>query len=84
VAVQVYPPNYPSPVQYSDKSRVAAGVLQILLPFGVGRFYTGHIGIAVGQLLTSVFFIGVIWSIVDGIILLTSGGTDRYGRPLHM
>ena len=35
----------------SPKSKVVAGLLQIFLGgFGVGRFYTGHIGIAVGQI----------------------------------
>src|SRR5690242_19306223 len=37
---------------YSDKSRIVAGLLQIFLgTFGVGRFYTGHIGLGVLQLL---------------------------------
>ena len=70
-------------VEYSDKNRLAAGILQILLPFGIGRFYTGHTGIAVAQLLTSVLFIGVVWSIIDGIIFLVSGGTDAQGRRLR-
>ena len=78
----VYPPTPYTPA-YSDKNKIAAGILQILLPFGVGRFYTGHTGIAVAQLLTSLLFIGVIWSIIDGIILLISGGTDGEGRRLR-
>lgn len=82
-----YPQGYAMPpqlaYQYSDKSRVAAGLLQILLPFGVGRFYTGHTGIAVAQLLTVCIGVGAIWSMVDGIILLANGGTDPYGRPLR-
>lgn len=79
--VPMHPPT--TLVGYSDKSRIAAGVLQIVFPFGVGRFYTGHIGIAVAQLLLVFVGVGVIWSMIDGIILLASGGTDRYGRPLH-
>jgi uncharacterized protein DUF1707/TM2 domain-containing protein len=82
VLMPAYPPA-PPPVVYSDKNRLAAGILQILLPFGIGRFYTGHTGIAVAQLLTSLLFIGVIWSFVDGIILLVSGGTDGQGRRLR-
>jgi len=73
----------PAPVEYSDRSRIAAGVLQILLPFGIGRFYTGHTGTALAQLFTSIFVIGVIWSFVDGIVLIARGGEDRYGRPLR-
>lgn len=79
-------PSYPAPAPagYSDKSRIAAGALQILLPFGTGRFYTGHIHIAVLQLVLVLTGIGVIWSIIDGILLITTGGTDRHGRPLRM
>ncbi len=83
-AMPVYP-AYGQPVlvqtHYSDKSKVTAGLLQILLPFGAGRFYTGHTGIAVAQLLTCGGF--GLWCLIDGIILLTSGGTDAYGRPLR-
>ncbi|GAB1511176.1 DUF1707 domain-containing protein [Actinophytocola sp. KF-1] len=80
-------PYYPAPpavVPYeSDRYRVAAGVLQIVLPFGIGRFYTGHTGIGLAQLLTSFVGIGVIWSFIDGIIILAGGGTDADGRRLR-
>jgi len=80
----VYYPSSPLPMPgFSDKNRVAAGVLQILLPFGIGRFYTGHTGIALAQLLTSFLFVGVIWSFIDGILFLVNGGTDAEGRPLR-
>jgi|tagenome__1003787_1003787.scaffolds.fasta_scaffold20988016_10 TM2 domain-containing membrane protein YozV len=56
-------------VPFSDKSKVAAGLLQVLLPFvgicGVGRLYAGHTGIGLAQLLSMfagwfllIFFIG--------------------------
>ncbi|WP_245887432.1 NINE protein [Umezawaea tangerina] len=66
----------------SDKSKVVAGILQLFLGgFGVGRFYTGHTGMAVAQLLTCG---GCgIWALVDGIILLVNGGTDAQGRKLR-
>lgn len=79
----VHVPAPPAPSVYSDKSRIAAGVLQLLLPFGIGRFYTGHTGIALAQLLTAFMVIGVVWSFVDGVILLARGGTDPFGRPLR-
>ena len=67
---------------YSDKSKIIAGVLQIVLgTFGAGRWYTGHYGIAVAQLLTC-GGLGV-WSLVDGIIMLAGDVTDPEGRPLH-
>jgi len=76
-----YPAFAPGP---SDKSKLTAGLLQILLPFGTGRFYTGHIGLGVGQLVVVLLTcgVGVLWPIIDGVILLASGGTDQYGRRL--
>ncbi|WP_439660513.1 NINE protein [Lentzea sp. HUAS TT2] len=87
------PPGYGNPaapygfdpitgVPLSDKSKIAAGVLQLFLGnLGIGRFYTGHVGIAVAQLLTCG---GCgIWSLIDGIIILVNGGTDAQGRKLR-
>ena len=71
---------------YSDKSKVVAGLLGILLGyFGAGRFYTGHTQTAVLQLLVSVFTCGIggIWGFIDGIMILVNGGTDAQGRPLR-
>lgn len=68
---------------YSDKSKVVAGVLQLFLGgFGVGRFYTGHTGMALGQLFTCG---GCgIWALVDGIMLLAGNdATDAQGRVLR-
>jgi hypothetical protein len=68
---------------YSDRSKVVAGLLQVFLPFGIGRLYSGQIGIGIAQLMLSVFFIGVLWAFVDGIIILAGRPTDPYGRPLR-
>jgi TM2 domain-containing membrane protein YozV len=91
--VPALPPPSGPPVPYvtapppmagmSDKNQLAAGILQILLPFGIGRFYTGHTGIGLAQLLTAPLFIGVVWSWIDGILFLVNGGTDAQGRPLQ-
>ncbi len=70
----------------SDKSKLTAGLLGIFLGvFGAGRFYTGHTGLAVGQLLVSLFTcgIGALWGFIDGIMLLVNGGTDSEGRVLR-
>jgi hypothetical protein len=69
-------------IPYSDKSKVAAGVLQLFLGhFGVGRFYMGDTGIGVAQLLTCG---GCgIWALIDGIMILVNGGTDAEGRQLR-
>lgn len=71
---------------YSDKSKMVAGLLGILLAsFGAGRFYTGHTGMAIGQLAASWLTcgIGALWPLIDGIMILVNGGTDAQGRPLR-
>lgn len=67
----------------SDKSKVVAGVLQLLAGgLGIGRFYVGDIGIGVAQLLTC-GGLG-IWALIDGILFLTSNDrTDAQGRILR-
>lgn len=68
---------------YGDKSKVIAGVLQLVVGvFGVGRFYTGHTTMAVFQLLTC-GGLG-IWSLIDGIMLLVTDSRDAQGRLLKM
>jgi TM2 domain-containing membrane protein YozV len=84
-------------IPYSDKTKIAAGLLQIFLgTFGVGRFYTGHTGLAVAQLVTcfvcvwilSWFTCGIsgfaaFWPLIDGIILLATDSRDAQGRMLR-
>jgi TM2 domain-containing membrane protein YozV len=68
------------------KSKLVAGLLGILLPFGVHRFYLGYTGMGVAQLLVSIFTcgIGCLWSVIEGVMILvgTSITTDAQGRPL--
>ncbi|WP_432746030.1 TM2 domain-containing protein [Streptomyces sp. JH002] len=67
---------------YSSKSKIIAGVLQLVLGgVGAGRWYTGHYGLAVAQLLTCG---GMgIWSLIDGILFLVKDDrTDSDGRVL--
>jgi hypothetical protein len=71
---------YPS--AESDKSRMAGGVLNLLLP-GVGRIYLGYAAIGVLQLVLSLCGVGAIWSWIDGVIILAGGvKLDGYGRRL--
>lgn len=68
----------------SDRSRTAAGILQLLLP-GVGRMYLGYLAYGVIQLALTIVTCGFlwIWSFIDGIIILTGGlKLDGYGRHL--
>lgn len=85
-------------LQYSDKTKLAAGLLQIFVGWlGIGRFYTGHTNIAIAQLLVcnlgfwglSWFTCGLsafagLWPLIDGILLLVgSRPTDAQGRLLR-
>lgn len=72
-------------IPYSDKTKIAAGLLQILVPFGVGRFYIGDTSIGVAQLLVTIFTcgIGALWPLIDGIIMLTTDSKDANGLMLR-
>jgi TM2 domain-containing membrane protein YozV len=70
----------------SDKSKVIAGVLQIVLGgFGVGRFYLGYTNIGVLQLVVTFVTCGVgaIWGLIDGIMILMGNVPDPEGRTLR-
>lgn len=75
---------------YEPKSKIAAGVLGILLGgLGVHNFYLGYTGKAVAQLLITVLtcgFGGVIsgvWGLIEGIMILTGSiAVDGRGVPL--
>lgn len=69
---------------YSDKSKIVAGILQLLVPLGIGRFYMGHTGLGVAQLLVTIFTCGIggLWPFIDGIVILTGNPRDSLGRPL--
>lgn len=71
---------------YSSKSKLAAGLLQIFVGgLGIGRFYTGHYGIAIAQIAVTLvtFGVGAIWPLIDGILMLTGEPKDSDGYPLR-
>ncbi|CAN5365465.1 hypothetical protein BH09ACT10_BH09ACT10_26970 [soil metagenome] len=70
---------------YSDKSKLIAGLLQIFIPLGIGRFYIGNTGLGVAQLLVTIFTcgIGALWPFIDGIVILAGTPRDTHGRPLR-
>ena len=74
---------------YSDKSKVVAGLLQLLGLFGlvgIGRMYIGETGLGVLQLIVGLVTCGigaVIWGIIDAILFLTDKVRDPQGRPLR-
>ena len=74
-------------IPYSDKSKLVAGILQILLGgLGIGRFYIGDTKTGVWQIVVTVLTcgIGAIWGLIDGILMLVNDNvTDAQGRPLR-
>ncbi|RJS47634.1 TM2 domain-containing protein [Nocardioides cavernaquae] len=72
-------------VPYSDKSKLVAGLLQILIPLGIGRMYMGQTGLGVAQLLVTIFTCGIggLWPFIDGIVILAGDSKDQFGRPLR-
>ncbi|KBZ57080.1 NINE protein [Mycobacterium colombiense] len=83
----------------SDKSATTAGLLQLFLGlFGIGRFYIDSTQIAVAQLCLGLFGIlfslfcflgfpvllgGIVWAIVDAILIFTGSVKDKDGRKLR-
>ncbi|MDV3129244.1 TM2 domain-containing protein [Mycobacterium sp. 21AC1] len=74
---------------FSDKSKVIAGLLQLLGLFGlvgIGRIYLGQTGLGVAQLIVGLVTCGigaVIWGVIDAVLILTDKVRDPYGRPLR-
>lgn len=72
-------------IPFSDKSKLIAGLLQILIPLGIGRMYLGQTGLGVAQLAVTLVTCGVgaLWPFIDGIIILVGDQRDAAGRPLR-
>ena len=81
-SVAVSDPN----VQYSEKSRIAAGVFGILLGgIGVHSFYLGKSGKGILQIVVTLITLGIggLWGFIEGIIIIAGGKTvDGQGKPL--
>lgn len=73
----------------SEKSKLIAGLLQLIGLFGLvgfGRIYLGQTGYGVAQLLVGIVTCGIgaiIWGIVDAILIFTGSVRDNEGRPLR-
>lgn len=72
------------------KSRVSAGVLGLVLgSLGIHRFYLGYNGIGAIMLVLTVFSYGLllpvtfIWGLIEGLVLLTGGMSEKDGRSLQ-
>lgn len=73
----------PEAIGEPTKSKIAAGLLGIFLGFlGIHRFYLGHTGIGIAQLLITVLTCGwgtivtLPWGLIEGILILV-GNIDR-------
>ena len=75
------PTNINQPTQNEPKEWLVTLLLCFFVGvLGIHRFYTGHIGIGVAQLLT---FGGCgIWALIDFILILVGSYKDAEGRPL--
>jgi TM2 domain-containing membrane protein YozV len=95
-----YPPAYQDPAApygrhpltgepLSDKSKVVAGLLQLLGLLGlvgIGRIYMGYTGLGIAQLVVGLITCGigaVVWGIIDAVLILTDKVRDPQGRPLR-
>lgn len=80
----------------SDKSKLVAGLLQLIGLIGIlgiGRMYMGQTAFGVVQLVGCIivgfvtcgfgFVIPVVWGIIDAIVLMTGSPRDQYGRLLR-
>ena len=86
-SVSIQPQGYPRALHLprSDKSRTVSGILQLIIP-GAGRMYLGYAALGVIQFILTfcTFGFGYIWSLVDGIMILSGKvGIDGYGRSLE-
>ncbi|MQW75438.1 NINE protein [Nocardioides sp. dk4132] len=72
-------------IPYSEKSKLVAGLLQLLLPLGIGRLYAGYTGIGIAQLVVTIVTcgIGALWPFIDGIIILATDSKDAEGYMLR-
>jgi TM2 domain-containing membrane protein YozV len=81
---------------FSDKSKVVAGLLQLLGlvgVLGIGRIYIGQTTFGVTQLVGCLLFgivtcgigfiVSAVWGIVDAVLIFTDRVRDASGRPLR-
>jgi len=95
-----YPPGYVDPAApygrdrltgepLSEKSKLVAGLLQLMGLFGFvgfGRMYLGQVGYGVAQLVVGLVTCGIgafVWGVVDAILIFSGSVRDSENRPLR-
>lgn len=74
---------------FSDKSKVVAGLLQLIGLIGIvgiGRIYLGQTALGIAQMIVGFITLGVgavVWGLVDAVLILTDKVRDPHGRPLR-
>lgn len=74
---------------FSEKSKIVAGLLQLIGLFGlvgIGRMYLGYTGLGIAQLVVGLITCGigaVIWGIIDAVLIFTDKVRDPQGLPLR-
>lgn len=73
--------SYPNIMQ-NPRGKLVAITLLLCSPFGLHRFYVGKTGSAIALLLISFTGTGLIWWIVDLIMIVVGSFKDKDGQPL--
>ncbi len=80
------PVNNPGAVNPQAKSKVAAGILGLLLgAWGIHNFYLGFTNKGIIQIVVTIFTCGIggLWGFIEGIMILTGSiHTDANGNEL--
>ena len=79
--------NFVYPNVSGGKSRLAAGILGVLLGgLGVHNFYLGYISRGIAQIIVTVFTFGMgsIWGFVEGVLLLCGSYRQTDARGYYL
>jgi hypothetical protein len=82
-----YAPPVQQPPPLPQRSKAIAALFCFFLGLlGIHNFYLGRNGCGIAQLVLTAAIVGIfitaVWCFVDFILILCSGFTDRYNRPL--
>jgi TM2 domain-containing membrane protein YozV len=68
----------------SDKNKGTVFILSLFLGvLGVDRMYVGKIGTGILKLIACFFVVGILWWLIDLIVIATGNFRDGQGRPIR-